>query len=101
MVDQTYNNLEDIFGEDKPKIQTGIIDNTTDATNVQPDISVEFGEGKDNKIQSLDELLVEDPKPGSEEALAGYVGQEKLGEPGLDDVKLRGQISAADTIQEN
>jgi len=100
MVDQTYNNLEDIFGEDKPKIQTGIIDNTTDATNVQPDISVEFGEGKDNKIQSLDELLVEDPKPGSEEALAGYVGQEKLGEPGLDDVKLRGQISAADTIQE-
>ena len=23
MVDQTYNNLEDIFGEDKPKVQTG------------------------------------------------------------------------------
>ena len=66
MVDQTYNNLEDIFGGDKPKIQTGIIDNTT---NIKPNITVQFGEDKNNKIESLDELLVEDPKPGSEKHL--------------------------------
>ena len=66
MVDQTYNNLEDIFGEDQPKIQTGIINNTT---NIKPNITVQFGEDKNNKIESLDELLVEDPKPGSEKHL--------------------------------
>ena len=62
MVDQTYNNLEDIFGEDQPKVQTGIINDTT---NIQPNITVQFGEDKNKKIESLDELLVEDPKPGS------------------------------------
>ena len=39
-------------------------------------------------------------EPGSEEALAGYVGQETLGAPGLEDAVTRGRISAADTIEE-
>ena len=37
---------------------------------------------------------------GSEEALAGYVGQETLGKPGLEDAVTRGRISAADTVEE-
>jgi len=38
--------------------------------------------------------------PGSDRALAGYVGQETLGEAGLEDVVTRGRITAADTMNE-
>ena len=67
--------------------------------------------GTDQKSESLlpkQELTYENlwgdggdfAEPGSEEALAGYVGQETLGEPGLEDAVTRGRISAADTINE-
>lgn len=38
--------------------------------------------------------------PGSDRALAEYVGQETLGTPGLEDVVTRGRITAADTMNE-
>ena len=67
--------------------------------------------GTDQKSESLlpkQELTYENlwgdggdfAEPGSDEALAGYVGQETLGEPGLEDAVTRGRISAADTINE-
>ena len=40
------------------------------------------------------------PEPGSDEALAGYVGQETLGKPGLEDSITRGRISAAEGVEE-
>lgn len=48
----------------------------------------------------LNKIFSDNPKQGTEEALAEYVGQETLGEPGLKEPKIRGQLSAADTFQE-
>jgi len=52
------------------------------------------------QITDLDALYTGKAEKGTDEALAEFVGQETLGQAGLPDVKLRGQISAADTYQE-
>ena len=52
------------------------------------------------QITDLDALHTGRAEKGTDEALAEFVGQETLGQAGLPDVKLRGQISSADTYQE-
>ena len=52
------------------------------------------------QITDLDALYTGRAEKGTDEALAEFVGQETLGQAGLPDVKLRGQISSADTYQE-
>ena len=54
----------------------------------------------DESITDLSKIFSDRPPQGSDEALAEFVGQETLGDPSLSDVKLRGQIAAADTYQE-
>ena len=49
---------------------------------------------------NLDDIFYKGFDKGSDEALADFVGQEKLGEPGLKGPKIRGQISSSDTFQE-
>ena len=54
----------------------------------------------DESITDLSKIFSDRPPQGSDEALAEFVGQETLGDPSLSNVKLRGQIAAADTYQE-
>ena len=78
---EQFQSLEDIFGDELKDYK---------APSLIPD----------KPITEFDEIFTEGPEPGSDEALAQFVGQEELGEAGLREPKLRGKISAADTIQE-
>ena len=78
---EQFQTLEDIFGEDLQDYK---------APSLIPD----------KPITEFDEIFTDEPEPGSDEALAEFVGQEELGKAGLREPKLRGKISAADTIQE-
>ena len=60
-------------------------------------------ENKKDKYTSIDQIFGEQPAPSTDEALATYAYGDPdmpIGEESLLDVKLRGRLSAADTVNE-
>ena len=76
----------------KDELNTTTMFGSNDQTSILP---------KQKKLTTQDLFSSEGmAEPGSDRALAGYVGQETLGDAGLEDVVTRGRITAADTMNE-
>ena len=77
--------LDEIFKDDQPSVDTGIINN------------------QQNQIKDIEQIFTEPPKPSSDEALALEIYGDPdmpIGEGSLDEPDLRGKIAAADTRNE-
>ena len=78
----------------KNELNTTDMFGSSDQTSILPKVEKKQLTTKD--LFSADEMAT----PGSDRALAEYVGQEELGEAGLEDPVTRGRLKAADTINE-
>ena len=77
-----FQSLEDIFGDTDTQLPT---------------------ENKKDEYTSIDQIFGEQPAPSTDAALATYAYGDPdmpIGEESLLDVKLRGRLSAADTVNE-
>ena len=77
--------LDEIFKDDQPSVDTGIINN------------------QQNQIKDIEQIFTDPPAPSSDEALALEVYGDPdmpIGEGSLDEPDLRGKIAAADTRNE-